>query len=201
MTWQDYTSHPKRFSCILCAHNQESNSVLHQKQCSQQVKGCNSPILVCFHKTPLGLLLHPVFKSPTQGRCLVALLWIHMKLFTGLKHFSYGDRPRELFSLKRWLHRDLHAPSSTKRDLSRRLETNFLQGHAVTGNGFKLKKGRFKLGIRKKFITVRVVRHRNRFPREVVQPCPTQAVFKVLSNVISGRCLCPWQGGLGLAGL
>ncbi|KFQ01905.1 hypothetical protein N329_11382, partial [Haliaeetus albicilla] len=55
-------------------------------------------------------------------------------------------------------------------------------------NGFKLKEGRFKLDIRKKFFAVRVVRHWNRLPREAVDT-PSLEAFKArldgaLSNLV-----------------
>ena len=60
-------------------------------------------------------------------------------------------------------------------------------------NGFKLKEGRFRLDIRNKFFTVKVVRHWNMLPSEVVD-APSLEAFKArldgalsnLSNLVRG---------------
>ena len=80
------------------------------------------------------------------------------------------------------------------------METDFLSracSDRTRENGFELKEGRFKLDIRKKFFTVRVVRPWNRLPRAAVA-APSLEVLKARldgagSNWSSGRCPCPWQ--------
>jgi len=69
--------------------------------------------------------------------------------------------------------------------------TNFSAGRVAIGRGvmaFKLREGRFRLDIRKKFFTVRVVKNWHRLPREVAD-APSLETFKVrldgaLSNLI-----------------
>jgi len=63
------------------------------------------------------------------------------------------------------------------------------------GNDSKLKEGRFRLDIRKKFFTMRVVKHWNRLPREAVA-APSLEVFKAsldgaLSNLLMAGALEP----------
>ncbi len=72
------------------------------------------------------------------------------------------------------------------------------------GNGFKIEGGRFRLDIRKKFFTVRVVKHWNRLPREVVD-APSLETFKArldgaLSNLIWLEMSLLLAGGLDWMG-
>ncbi|KAK4816809.1 hypothetical protein QYF61_023496 [Mycteria americana] len=117
-----------------------------------------------------------------------------MRIVRGLEHISCEKRLRELglFSLeKRRLQGDLiaafqHIKGTYKRDGERPFTRAC--SDMTRDNGFKLKEGSFRLDIRKKFFTMRVVRHWSRLPREVVD-APPLAVFKArldgaLSNLV-----------------
>ena len=125
------------------------------------------------------------------------------KMIRGLEHLSCEERLRELglFSLeKRRLQGDLiaafqYSKGAYKKDGDRL----FIRVcyNKTRGNGLKLKEGRFRLDIRKKFFMVSVVEHWHRLLSEVVD-APSLETFKVRelwATWSSWRCPCSLQGG------
>ena len=107
-----------------------------------------------------------------------------IKMIRGLQHLPYEDRLRELgmFSLeKRRLCGDLIAAfqylkGAYKQEGSKLFER--VDNSRTRGIGFKLKEGRFRLDVRGKFFTRRVVRCWNSCPERLWMPRPSLEVFK-----------------------
>jgi len=115
-------------------------------------------------------------------------------MIQGLEHLSYEEGLKELglFSLeKRRLQGDLVAAFQYLKGAYRKDGENIFNRACcdrTRSNGFKRREGRFRLDIRRKFFTIRVVKQWNRLPREVVE-APSLETFKArldgaLSNLV-----------------
>ena len=109
----------------------------------------------------------------------------------GLEHLPYEDRLREqwLFSLdKRRLWGYLTAASQYMKGAYRKAGEGLFWrtcSNKTRRNGFKLEDGRLRLDIRKKFFTVRVVRHWNRLSGGVVDASSLEAFKARLHGALS----------------
>ncbi|KAK4822131.1 hypothetical protein QYF61_010254 [Mycteria americana] len=115
--------------------------------------------------------------SPQHKEDMELLEWVQRatKMIQGLEHLSYKDRLRVGY-LK----------GAYRKDWDRRFSKACCD--RTRSNGFKLREGRFRPDLRKTFFTMRVVRHWNRLPREIVE-APSLETFKVrfdgvLSNLM-----------------
>jgi len=115
-------------------------------------------------------------------------------MIRGLENISYEERLREsgLFFLeKRRLRGVLIAAFQYLKGPYRKDGENIFSRaccYRTRSNGFKLREGRFRLDTRKKFVTIRLVKHWNRLSREAVE-APSLETFKArldgaLSNLI-----------------
>jgi len=128
-----------------------------------------------------------------------------------LEHLSCEEKLRELGLLrlkKRRLQANVVVACQYLKGTCRKDGGNLFSRaccYRTRSNGFQLREGRFRLDIRKKFFMIRVVKHWNRMPREVVE-APSLETFKArldgpLSNLVKLKMSLLTAGGVGIGDL
>ncbi|GAB0179388.1 hypothetical protein GRJ2_000404100 [Grus japonensis] len=159
--------------------NKAQCKVLHMATCACNVTSRSREVILPLYST----LVRPHLEYCVQLWGLQYKKDMGLLMIRGLEHISCEDRLRELglFSLeKRRLQRDLVAAFQYLKGTYRKAGEGLFTmtgSDRTRSNGFKLKEGRFRVDIRKKFFIVRKVRQWNRFSREVVE-APSLEVFK-----------------------
>jgi len=125
----------------------------------------------------------------------------------GMEHLSYKERLRKLGLLsleKIRVQGDLVVAFQYLKEAYKKYGDRFYTRHSsdrTRGNGFKLKESGFKLDAMKNFLTIRIMRHWNRLPRDITDATSSLEIFKVrlvgvLSNLILWRLYLPMARGL-----
>jgi len=191
----------------MCARSPEGQPSpgLHKKQCSQQVKGGDSAPLIWWDPTgspasSSGALSTGQTRTFCSGarqdhkndrRAGTPPLWGKAKRVGAVQP---GEE-----EASRWPYSSLSVREGAYKKAGEGLFTR-ARSDRRRSNGFKLKEGRFRLDIRKKFFTLRVVRHWHRLPREAVGALSLE-VFKArldgsLSNLVQWKVYLSMAGGL-----
>ncbi|KFQ32242.1 hypothetical protein N332_14171, partial [Mesitornis unicolor] len=168
--------------CVLAAQKAKRNLGCITRSVASRAREVILPLysaLVRPHLEYSVLLWAPQYKKDNE-----LLEWVQrraMKMIRGLEHLLYEDRLRELglFSLetRRLWGNPIAAFQFQKGSYRKAGERLFTRAGSdkTSRNGFKLEEGRFRLDIRRKFFTVRVVRHWHRLQDVDV---PSLEVFK-----------------------